>query len=94
MRSSCSCWRTASNLLAEHVDGPLDLRRPVGFAATDLVVDDDRTSVRQLLEWPEIVVRRARPAMQREQRNRAGVAIARHAIPRAVAAKIDVVLLD
>ena len=41
------------DFLAEHVDGPLDLRGPVGFSATDLVVNDDRTSVRQLLEWPK-----------------------------------------
>src|SRR5213595_2990775 len=82
------------DFLAEHADGPVDRRGPVGFAAADLVVEDNRTSVRQLLEWPEIVVRRARPAVQREQRNCAGVAIARNAVPRAVAAKIDVVLFD
>src|SRR5215470_205439 len=81
-------------LVAEHVDPPLGVRRPVGLAAADLVVDDDRTSVRQLLERPEVVVRRARPAVQREQRDRAGVAIARDPIPRAVAAEIDVSLLD
>src|SRR5215813_13841821 len=82
------------DLLAEHVDGPLDVRRPVGFAATDLVVDVDWTLVRQSFERPEIVVGRARPAVQREQRYRAGIAIAGDAIPRAIPAEVHITRLD
>src|SRR5262249_28916102 len=82
------------DLLAEHVDGPLDVRRPVGFAATDLVVDDDWTLAAKPVERPKMVVGGPGPAVQREQRYRAETAIAGDAIPRAIPAEVHIPRLD
>ncbi len=45
------------DLVAEDVDGPLDVSRPIRAAAADLVVEDNRTLLRKALERGEVVAR-------------------------------------
>lgn len=80
------------HLGAEDISRPFDILWPIRAAAADLVVEDDRTLVSEALERREVVVRRARAAVEREQRHRTGAAVAGEAIPRAVTAKLDVSL--
>ena len=77
------------DLLAEHRHGPLDVLRPIRVAAPDLVVQDDRTLSRETLERPEVVMRRPRAAVQREQRDRSGAELSGHLVPGAVATEVD-----
>ena len=63
------------DLLAEDGDVPLDVLRPVGVAAADLVVENDRPFTGELLERREVVVRRAGAAVQGEQRRRLGIRV-------------------
>src|SRR6266545_7525131 len=81
-----------SHLLAEDLDAPLDALRPIRLAAADLVVEHDRPFVCKLLERREVVVRRPRSAVQREQRRHGRIEIADEAVPRPIAAEIDVSL--
>src|SRR5207237_8555778 len=78
-------------LVAEELDAPLDVRRAVGVAAPDLVVDDDAALLREPLEGREVVVRGAGPAVQREKRR---ALLTGRAVPGAVAAEVDVSLRD
>src|SRR5919108_1222789 len=82
------------DLIAEDIDIPLDVLRPVRLAAADLVVEDDGTLVREPLERREVVVRRAGSSVKRQQGNGAGVAVLDNAVPRAVPAVVDETLGD
>jgi len=80
------------DLFAEDGDRPLDVPRAIGAPATDLVVDDDRALGTQPLERAEVVVRRARAAVQGEERYRRRRQIADNSVPGAAAAIVDVAL--
>src|SRR6266567_7526991 len=82
-----------TDLVAEDADVPLDVGRAIRAAAPDLVVEDNRTLVSELLERREVMVRRTRPAVEREQRYGVRPAIADDAIPSAVTTQVDVSLV-
>src|SRR5204863_2339657 len=81
------------DFLAKDADVPFDVLGTVGVAAADLVVEDDRPFVGKPFERCEVVVSRAGPAVQGEQRRRRGVAVADDAVPGAIPAEVDVSLL-
>ena len=62
---------------------------PVGVAAAELVVPDDLAAGGEWLEALVVGRRRAGAAVQAQERERAGRALADDAVPRAVAAKRD-----
>ena len=66
-------------LLGEDREAPLDLR-PVRPPTAELVVEDDRPLVGEPFERTEVVVGRARPAMQADERRPS--ALAGDAVPR------------
>ena len=80
------------DLFAEDVHRPLDILRPVRAAAADLVVENDRALRREPFERGEVVMRRARPAVQSKEGGRPGLELAGNAVPGAIAAKVDVTL--
>src|SRR5712664_3913068 len=82
------------DLFAEEVNGPFDVLRPVRAAAADLVVDDDRTLGRKPFERSEVVMRGPGTTVQGEKWCGSRPEIAGDAVPRAVAAKVDVALGD
>ena len=56
-------------LVEKDSETPFDSYRSVGAPAAQLVVHDDGSTVRgQPLEWREVVVRRARPTVEAEER--------------------------
>ena len=76
-------------LVEEELEAPVDVGRPVGAPAAELVVDDDLPTVLgELLERREVVVCRAGPAVQAEQGILSRLGGADDAIPGAVPAKI------
>ncbi len=80
------------HLLAEDGDAPFDVGRAIRVAASDLVVQDDGTLVREPFERAEVVVRRPGAAVQDEERGGLGGGIAGDADPGAVAQIVDVPL--
>ena len=66
-------------LVGEECECPLDVR-PIGAPAAELVVEDDGPLVREPLERPEVVVRRARPAVEAHERR--PTILAGDAVPR------------
>ena len=80
-------------LVEEDLDAPVDVLRSVRAAAADLVVEHDgAAALGQPLEGREVVVRRAGPAVQGDERIAALDALPDDAVPRSVAAKVDVSL--
>jgi hypothetical protein len=72
-------------LVREDHEAPVDLRS-VGAPATELVVEDDAPLVREPLERPKIVVRRAGAPVQAHERRPSS--LAGDAIPRSSVAPV------
>lgn len=81
------------DLVARDVDRPFDVRRTVGAPASDLVVEHQGPLVRDPLERCEVVVCRAGPPVEGEQRRSLRFEVTDGAIPGAVAAKVDISLV-
>ena len=72
-------------LVEEDLDAPVDVGRPVGAAAAQLVVDDDAAALLgEPLERREVMVRRARPAVKADERIGPWLVVADDAEPRPV----------
>jgi hypothetical protein len=80
------------DLFAEDCHRPFDVLRPVRPTAADLVVEHDGPLRRKPFQRGEVMVRRARPTVQRQERRRSRAELACDSIPRAIAAKVDVTL--
>jgi hypothetical protein len=76
-----------AELLAKDSDAPLDVRRLVRAPAADLVVKHHRPLFAESVERREVVMCRARTAMEGDERHGAPVRVAGDAVPGSVAAE-------